>query len=115
MICLLSLFNYKISAKIGPGLSDLREILTIIDTGAGPNLIREDLLPPPVLKTIYIKREIVNLASASNNRIDVLSIVKLTTCIAEQVTRHPFVVARNLRVDAILGSQFIDTAVENIK
>eukprot|EP00171_Calliarthron_tuberculosum_P023407 IDg23407t1 len=114
-ICHLSLFNYKISAKIGPGLSDLREILTIIDTGAGPNLIRADLLPPPVLKTIDTKREIVNLASASNHRIDVLGIVKLTTCIADQVTRHPFVVARNLGADAILGTQFIDSAVEDIK
>ena len=110
-ICYLSKFNYKVSAMIGPDVSSLRPHLTVLDTGAGPNLIRADLLPEQVISKINRSREIINLSSASNHKIDVLGTTLLTVKVGDQLTRTQFVVVRNLGADVILGCQYIDSAV----
>ena len=38
-------FNYKVTAQIGRDRNILTSMLTLIDTGAGPNLIREGACP----------------------------------------------------------------------
>ncbi len=74
----LSAFNYKIKAKIGVDKNFLTRRLTVLDTGAGPNLIRAELLPDETINALDKKRQIVNLASASNYRPDTLRIINLT-------------------------------------
>ena len=44
-ICYLSLFNYKVNALVGANRADQKHVLTVLDTGAGPNLIREGCCP----------------------------------------------------------------------
>eukprot|EP00171_Calliarthron_tuberculosum_P003874 IDg3874t1 len=80
-----------------------------------PNLIRAALLPRETLDSIDISREVVNLASASNHRLDVLGIVSLTVTVGTQTNRIPFVVVSQLGADAILGCSYIDQAIEDIK
>ncbi len=42
-ICALSWFDYKVDARIGPSIKSQQQRLTVIDTGAGPNLIERNL------------------------------------------------------------------------
>ena len=60
-LCFLSLYNYKVSASVGVSADRCVPRLSVLDTGAGPNLIREDLLPQDVVNRAMREREIVNL------------------------------------------------------
>ena len=104
-VCVLSSFNYKVEAFIGPSYTTTQRMLTVFDTGAGPNLIRADMVPQG---TRMFKRKIVNLASASKHRLETLGIVSLTVDLSGYVCKQPFVVTRNLAADAILGTTFTD-------
>lgn len=42
---LLTLENYKVSATLGVEPQSTRSYFLVLDTGAGPNLIRKDTLP----------------------------------------------------------------------
>lgn len=114
-ICRLSLYNYKLEAKIGTSRASQQWRLTVLDSGAGPNLIRAALLSPETISSLDTKREVVNLASASNHRLDVLGIVILTVTVGTQTNRVPFVVVKQLGADAILGCSYMDQAIEDIK
>jgi Retroviral aspartyl protease len=45
VVCSLATRNYKVSATVGVSASVLTPVSAILDTGAGPNLIREKVLP----------------------------------------------------------------------
>lgn len=114
-VCFLSSFNYKVEASIGPDIQTLRPVLTVLDTGAGPNLIRADLLPPAALEACDKDREVVNLSSASNHRLETLGVLHLTVKIGNFTARQPFVVVRQLGADALLGCTFIDKHVQQVR
>eukprot|EP00171_Calliarthron_tuberculosum_P017931 IDg17931t1 len=114
-VCYLSQFNYKLEARVGPSVQDQQCLLTVLDTGAGPNLIRADLLPQRLLDELDRSQEVINLASASKHRLDVLGITQLTVTIASYTARMPFVGVRQLGTDVILGCHFIDKAVDSIQ
>ena len=111
-VCALSVYNYKVEAALGPSADSCTRMLTVFDTGAGPNLIRADLLPPGVIKTACQKREIVTLRSASKHRLETMGIVTLTVKIADMTARTPFVVVKQLGADALLGTTFIESHCE---
>ena len=113
-LCTLSSLNYKVEASINTHKDTWRPLLSVLDTGAGPNLIRADLLPEPVLHKLDTSREVVNLSSASGHGLDVLGITRLSVKVGSQVTTHDFVVSRQLSTDVLLGCHFIDNAVEDI-
>lgn len=113
-VCYLSTVNYKVEAELGPTVSTCRPVLTVFDTGAGPNLIRADLLPPELLERADRRRDVVNLASASNHRLKTKGIVTLTVRLGDFTVRQPFVVTEQLGADAILGTTFIDAHVDTI-
>jgi hypothetical protein len=43
-VCLLASRNYKVSATVGVSTVVATPVYAILDTGAGPNLVREDVL-----------------------------------------------------------------------
>ena len=51
-VCFLSPHNYKVEARIGVNSSAQHELLTVLDTGAGPNLIRAAVLPQRLLQSL---------------------------------------------------------------
>ncbi len=73
-VCFLSTHNYEVEASIGPDTRSLRPMLTVLDTGAGPNSVSADLLPQAVLASCDSSRNIVNLSSASNHRLDTIGV-----------------------------------------
>ena len=113
-ICQLSAYNYKVNAKVGSTRATQRYLLAVLDTGAGPNLIREGCCSRDALESLDDSREIVNLSSATNHRLDVLGITTLTVTLGDYTARVPFVVVRNLGADILLGCTFIDRHVEGI-
>ena len=113
-ICTLSPYNYKVEASVGVIADKLQKSLCVFDTGAGPNLIRADLLPDDVIHRLNTTRKVVNLRSASTHQISVLGITHLTVEVNGYRCRQPFVVVRQLTSDVIIGTTFIDEHVENI-
>ena len=113
-VCFLSPHNYKVEARIGVNSSAQHELLTVLDTGAGPNLIRAAVLPQRLLQSLD-SRGVVRLASASKHRLDVLGVTQLVVTVGSLVTRQPFVVVRNLGTDALLGCTFADKHIESIR
>ena len=59
-------------------------------------------------------RELVNLASASNHRLDTLGVAVLTVTTGTYTTRQPFIVVRQLGTDVILGCTYIDSSIDSI-
>ncbi len=69
-VCFLSAHNCKVEGAIGPDVQSLKPLLTVLDTGTGPNLIRANLLAPEALASCDTKSPIANLPSASDHRLD---------------------------------------------
>lgn len=88
--------------------------MTVFDTGAGPNLIRADMLPDELLSSFYSSRDVVNLAGAGGHRLNVLGFTLLHVLIGALTCTQPFVVVRTLGANALLGTTFIDSQVEAI-
>lgn len=107
-----SLFNYKIDALIGESQAWL---LTVLDTGDEPNLIRTASLDFNLLQTIDTSTEVFNLASASNHKLDLRGIIHLMVTVGTQANRAPFAVVDRLGADDILELTYINQAIENIK
>jgi len=103
-----------VTAKIGLSAKEQIERLTVFDTGAGPNLIRADLLPADAKAKINKTRRIVHLSSASNHRLNTLGIIYLTGTIAKYTVRQPFVVVEKLDADVILGATYIGEHIESV-
>ena len=57
-VCALSAYNYKVQASIGATTDDIAPASCVFDTGAGPNLIRADLLSENVLQKLNRKRKL---------------------------------------------------------
>jgi hypothetical protein len=49
-VCLMASRNYQISATVGVSTAVSTPVYAILDTGAGPNLVREDVLPEDWLR-----------------------------------------------------------------
>lgn len=74
----LSLFNYKVNAIVSEDGSDQKHIMTVMDTGVGPNLIREGCCPEEAFARIRTSAEVVDFSSASRPRMGVLGFVSVT-------------------------------------
>lgn len=114
-VCTLSRYNYKVAAALGCDNTSLTPVLSVLDTGAGPNLVRLSALPPPLRSQINSSRAIVNLQSASRHKITTLGVVTLTVRVGTYEARQPFAVVRNLAVEAILVCTYIDKHVEPLR
>ena len=114
-VCFLSTYNYKVAALVGPTEESAEPILTVLDTGAGPNLVRSDCVSQEVLRGLKSANEFANISSASRHKIHVLGIASLVVKIADHAVRQSFLVVRNLNADAILGTTYIDGQVEAIQ
>ena len=113
-ICYLSTYNYKVAAQIGTSDKFTNDVLTVLDTGARPNLIRADCTPKEALSNLRSATEFATIASASRHRIHVIGIATLTVRVGEHTCRQPLLVVRNLSADVILGTTYIDSQVEYI-
>jgi len=96
-ILLFSSENYKVHAEIGTSPHHLHHTGAVLDTGAGPNCIRADILPPN-----WEAWNIPNLNSgpvdAQGNRVEIVGITSLYVRLGSQTTRTHFLVCKSLAV-----------------
>lgn len=114
-VCALSSYIYKVMAAIGNRVLTFSLVLFVLDTGAGPNLVRSSALPTSLRKRADKSRVIVNLQYASQHKLAMLGVVHLLGNVGDCTTLQPFVVVRNLAVQGFLGCTFIDYHVEEIR
>ena len=110
----LSAYNYKVEASLGSSFAKPTPALCVFDTGAGPNIVRANVLPPEALESLAKASDKTRLVSASSDELTVLGTILLMVKVGQYSCRQPFVVVRSLTSDAILGTTFIDRHVENI-
>jgi len=106
--------HYEISACIGPTLRATRSIRPIVDTGAGLNLIRPDVLPPNWQTFAEPLAYSPNIMDANGNKVNTQYAIHLHVEAGGLRAFERFLVAQHLSVNCILGTEFITRNVEAI-
>ena len=104
----LSSFNYEIEVLVGEAPESLRPVFLVPDTGAGPNLISQDLLKAQTLQLVRKNRELDNLRDANGNPLELLGTIALAIQVGTYQANVSFVVASRLSADVILACDFLD-------
>ena len=112
-VCVLRKENYKIDLSVGCRPSVMFPIRGVLDTGAGAEIIHERLLPPNWRENAA-KRLTRRVTDASRNAMALSVVVFLHVQIGDMTTRAYLLVASNLAVNTILGTEFIDRHVKGI-
>ena len=107
----LGKFNYKLPVSAGRALNKKSPVLSVMDTGAGPNLIARHALPELPSMTYNTSRVIENLHDANGRPLRTRGTVQLFVTIAGYSCRVTFVAVDRLSVDFILRCDFIDRHV----
>jgi len=109
-VLLFSLHNYRIVASLRLDKLSLRAFGVVVDTGAGPNLVRRDALAPDWLSQVVTTKEeeMVRLRDAISARLRTSGTVTLWLQKGARIVPVPFLVVDDLSVPVILGCTFID-------
>ncbi|GAB0494937.1 hypothetical protein MMPV_006234 [Pyropia vietnamensis] len=111
---LFTLENYKDSATLGVTPQSTKAYFPVLDTGAGPNLLRKDTLPDSWLAHVRVIRG-PTIKDANGRIIRATQAVTLTADIGNLTTEVDFLVCETLLVPCILGCSFINKYVEAIQ
>jgi hypothetical protein len=106
--------NYKVSATVGVTTVVATPLRAILDTGAGPNLIREEMLTEDWERYRIADAPTYKIVGAGGRRLNQKGFVTLFVQLGNLRTKARFVVVAGLAADCILGCQFIDRHVKNI-
>jgi hypothetical protein len=89
-------------------------VYAILDTGAGPNLVREDVLPEDWLRYRLEGDPTYQVIGDGGRNIPQRGVVTLWVQLGRLGAQAPFIVVRSLAAGCILGCQFIDLHVKSI-
>ncbi|CAN8076123.1 unnamed protein product [Agarophyton chilense] len=106
--------DYKVYADIGSDRNLLSRRLTILDTGAGPNFIRESELGPADLERIRYG-PLPDIRDANKNAVKTLGTVRLLVRLGRFVVLVDFIVCKTLAAPVVLGCDYCDKFVEAIR
>jgi Retroviral aspartyl protease len=113
-VALLKSRNYKCFVAVGLTRNVLHPIMAVLNTGAGPNLIREDLLPKNWEVYRITGLPLPRITNASGRRISARGVVQLHVQVDGLVRRVRFYVTPGLAVPCILGCNLINLHVKAI-
>jgi len=109
-VLLFSLHNYRIVASLG--LDKLPRVAfgVIVDTRAGPNLVRRNALSFEWLRQVVTSKEEeqLRLRDANNERLRTGGCITLWLQTGARIVPVPFLFVEDLSVSVILGCTFID-------
>lgn len=111
---LLKIDHYKLMPLIGVSKRVMRIVEAVLDTGAGPNLVRESILPRDWLRYRTEETNIPPIRDANDRKLRIEGVVRLYVDIGGQSLRLRFLVCKDLAVKAILGCDFIHRHVQAI-
>jgi Retroviral aspartyl protease len=89
-------------------------VYAILDTGAGPNLVREDVLPEDWLRYRIAGDPTYQVVGASGRTIPQRGVITLWVQLGRLRAQARFIVVRIIAAGCILGCQFIDRHVKSI-
>jgi len=90
----------------------MRLLTPTLDTGAGPNLVREDTLPPNWEDKLHERPHLPDIVDPSKNAIPMKGMITLHLRSGGFATDVDCVVVPRLAVPFLLGTRFIDRHVE---
>jgi len=110
-VLLFSLRNYRIVASLGLGKLSLVAVRVVVDTGAGPNLVRPSALAPDGLRQVVTSKdeERVRFRDANNARLRTSGTVTLWLQTGARVVPVTFLDVNDLSEPVILGCTFSTT------
>jgi Retroviral aspartyl protease len=100
--------NYKVSATVGVNTVAATTVRAIVDTGAGPNLIREEVLPEDWERYRVSNAPVFNVVAAGGRRLRQKGVVTLVVQLVNLRTHARFLVVTSLAAECILGCHYID-------
>jgi hypothetical protein len=106
--------NYKVSATVGVTTAVSSPVRAILDTGAGPNLVREEVLPEDWERHRIPGEPECHIVGAGGRRLQQRGVVQLYTQVGRLRTRMKFIVVAGLAAECILGCLFINRHVQTI-
>lgn len=110
----MTLENVKVSATLWVSFQSSRACYPVLDTGAGPNLIRKDTLYVKWLHQVRVTRG-ATIKDASGCRIPTTAAVTLTVEAGDLTTEVYFLTCETLSVPCVLGCSFISVHVAAIR
>jgi hypothetical protein len=106
--------NYKVSATVGVTTAVATPVYAILDTGAGPNLVREDVLPEDWLRYRVAGDTTYQVIGANGKSLPQRGVVTLWVQLGRLRAQARFIVVKQLAAGCIVGCQFIDRHVKSI-
>jgi Retroviral aspartyl protease len=113
-VCLMASRNCKVSATVGVTTAVATPVYAILDTGAGPNLVREDVLPEDWLRYRMAGETTYQVTGANGRSLPQRGVVTLWVQLGRLRAQARFIVVKHLAAGCILGCQFIDRHVKRI-
>ena len=114
IVNVLNADHYKVTVLMGCNLVQMQTVNAVLDTGAGPNLIRGSLLPNNWQRYAQRAKSLPRIRDANNRLISVEGIIPMVLDMGSQRLRASFLVCKDLAVPALLGCSFIQRFVEAI-
>ena len=105
--------NYNVFADIGPTVGLMSRMLSVLDTGAGPNLIRKSKLLAG-LETLVSFGPTQDIGDANNRPLRTVGTIRMPVRLGRFVATAEYIVCGKLAVPLILGADYCDRFVEAI-
>lgn len=112
-ILMLTRKNYKVHANIGPTISLMRRAVALLDTGAGPNLIRKNELLQG-MQTCIAHEPLWDVRNAKNRPLRIIGSLKMLVQLGWFIALVEFIVREKRTVLLILGTDYCNKFVEAI-
>ena len=104
--------NYKVYADLGVTTRIMSRAVSVLDTGAGPNFIAQELLPRgSKIQDTALESPILD---ANKNPLTTRGTVVLLVRLGRRLVRLRFIVCAKLAAPVILGYDFCNRFVEYI-
>jgi hypothetical protein len=100
--------NYKVSTAVGVSTTVLSHVRAILDTIAGPNLVRASILPDDWEQYRVLGEPTLNIVGAGGRRLWQKGTVTMIVEIGRLQIKSRFFVIEGLAADCILGCLFIN-------
>jgi hypothetical protein len=106
--------DYKVSVTVGITTVAATPVRPILYTGAGPNLIREEVFPEDWERYRVANAPVFNVEGAGGRRLRQKGVVTLVVQLDNLPTHARFLVATSLAAECVLGTQYIDRYIRTI-
>jgi len=98
--------NFKVKTTLSFGGEDPHSVAAVVDTGARPSVVSEDLLPPDWRAHAWRAPTRTRIVDASGQALKALARLPLTLHVHDKPMHFPFIVVKRLSVPLIIGCDF---------